>query len=174
MARSPATAADRAEVACARLRAAAEVLGRRHVVRRDGHVGGVAYAAGGTFNTGLLLVRATEGGRRFVKEWHELVVSPPRGSRFAALTSDQQSLPLEEQTLNFDAFEKGLARLRVAEAALALGGTPRLCRRGLSGSPLASAFSARPLAASLPQVTIVTHCMLVLPLRRGSLSCAAS
>jgi hypothetical protein len=49
-----------------------------------------SYAAGGTFNTGLLLIRSSLGGVRFVKEWHRLVVSPDRGSRFAALTSDQQ------------------------------------------------------------------------------------
>ena len=52
----------------------------------QGHAG---YSAGGTFNTGLLLVRPTEAGRKFVGEWHKLVVSPPRGE-FAALTSDQQ------------------------------------------------------------------------------------
>ena len=53
----------------------------------QGHAG---YAAGGTFNTGLLLVRATATGRRFVTDWHRLVVDPPRGSPFAMLTSDQQ------------------------------------------------------------------------------------
>ena len=53
----------------------------------QGHAG---YAAGGTFNTGLLLVRPTAAGRRFVADWHRLVVEPPRGSPFAALTSDQQ------------------------------------------------------------------------------------
>ena len=53
------------------------------------HRGHAGYSAGGTFNTGLLLVRATEGGKRFVNEWHKLVVSPPRGE-FAILTSDQQ------------------------------------------------------------------------------------
>ena len=49
-----------------------------------------SYAAGGTFNTGLLFIRPTPAGRRFASEWHRLVVSPPRGSRFSPLTSDQQ------------------------------------------------------------------------------------
>ena len=53
--------------------------------------GRAGYAAGGTFNTGLLFIRPNENGRRFVQEWHRLVVEPPRGSRFSALTSDQQA-----------------------------------------------------------------------------------
>ena len=52
--------------------------------------GRAGYSAGGTFNTGILFIRATEGGRRFASEWHRLVVAPDRGSRFSALTSDQQ------------------------------------------------------------------------------------
>ena len=39
----------------------------------------------------------------------------------------------------------------VAEVALALGDTLRLCRLWLPDSPLAMAFSAWPLAASFPQ-----------------------
>lgn len=53
------------------------------------HRSHAGYSAGGTFNTGLLLVRPTDAGRRFVDEWHKLVVSPPRGE-FSMLTSDQQ------------------------------------------------------------------------------------
>ena len=53
----------------------------------EGHA---SYSAGGTFNTGLLLVRPTAAGRKFVTDWHRLVVDPPRGSQFAPLTSDQQ------------------------------------------------------------------------------------
>ena len=48
------------------------------------------YAAGGTFNTGLLLIRPTPKGKEFVEHWHSNVVSPPPRSRFAPLTSDQQ------------------------------------------------------------------------------------
>lgn len=55
---------------------------------RDHHSHG-GYSAGGTFNTGLLLVRATPIGRQFVDMWHKLVVDPPRGE-FSSLTSDQQ------------------------------------------------------------------------------------
>ena len=53
-------------------------------------MGHASYAAGGTFNTGLLLIRPTPSGRRFVEAWHRNVVDPPRGSRFYSLTSDQQ------------------------------------------------------------------------------------
>lgn len=52
--------------------------------------GRAAYSAGGTFNTGLLFLRPTPRGRQFASEWHSNVVSPPHGSRFAPLTSDQQ------------------------------------------------------------------------------------
>ena len=52
--------------------------------------GHASYSAGGTFNTGLLVIRPTAAGLKFVDEWHRLVVNPPRFSRFAALTSDQQ------------------------------------------------------------------------------------
>ena len=52
--------------------------------------GHASYAAGGTFNTGLLMVRATAGGRRFVSEWHRLVINPPRAP-WGYLTSDQQA-----------------------------------------------------------------------------------
>jgi len=52
--------------------------------------GRAGYSAGGTFNTGLLFIRPTPNGIHFASEWHRLVVNPGRGSRFAALTSDQQ------------------------------------------------------------------------------------
>ena len=52
--------------------------------------GGARYAAGGTFNSGILLFRATPAGIRFVRAWHANVANPPPGSRFARLTSDQQ------------------------------------------------------------------------------------
>ena len=42
----------------------------------------------------------------------------------------------------------GKAATRVAEVALALGNAPRLLRRWLTGSLLATAASALPLAAS--------------------------
>ena len=52
--------------------------------------GGARYAAGGTFNSGILLFRATPAGIRFVRAWHANVANPLPGSRFARLTSDQQ------------------------------------------------------------------------------------
>ncbi|MGB0519352.1 MAG: hypothetical protein ACPGMZ_12335 [Candidatus Puniceispirillaceae bacterium] len=53
--------------------------------------GGAAYAAAGTFNSGILLFRATPRGKAFVQQWHQNVASPPRGSRFASLTIDPGS-----------------------------------------------------------------------------------
>ena len=52
--------------------------------------GGAAYHAAGTFNSGILLFRATERGRRFVNAWHANVASPSPRSRFWGKTSDQQ------------------------------------------------------------------------------------
>ena len=52
--------------------------------------GRAGYSAGGTFNTGLLFIRASRRGIAFARSWHENVVRPARGSRFASLTSDQQ------------------------------------------------------------------------------------
>lgn len=52
--------------------------------------GGAAYHAGGTFNSGILLFRATARGRRFVNAWHQNVANPSRRSRFWGKTSDQQ------------------------------------------------------------------------------------
>ena len=48
------------------------------------------YAAGGTFNSGLVFIRASKRGLQFAEAWHGNVVHPPRGSRYASLTSDQQ------------------------------------------------------------------------------------
>ncbi len=48
------------------------------------------YSAGGTFNSGLVFIRASKRGLQFAEAWHGNVVHPPRGSRYAALTSDQQ------------------------------------------------------------------------------------
>jgi|LauGreDrversion4_1035100.scaffolds.fasta_scaffold09368_2 hypothetical protein len=48
------------------------------------------YHAGGTFNSGMLLFRATRSGRAFVSAWHRNVAAPSRGSRFERLSSDQQ------------------------------------------------------------------------------------
>uniref|UniRef100_A0A7S3T5T8 Nucleotide-diphospho-sugar transferase domain-containing protein n=1 Tax=Emiliania huxleyi TaxID=2903 RepID=A0A7S3T5T8_EMIHU len=52
--------------------------------------GRASYSAGGTFNTGILFLRPTVKGRAFAEEWHANVVSPPPGSRYVSLTSDQQ------------------------------------------------------------------------------------
>ena len=52
--------------------------------------GGAAYHSAGTFNSGILLFRATPSGRAFVAAWHRHVSEPTRGSRFWPLTSDQQ------------------------------------------------------------------------------------
>ena len=81
---------DEARYPCAGLRAADVAVSSDNMSPDRDHKGHAGYSAGGTFNTGLLLVRATPGGLRFVDEWHRLVVKPDPGSRFAALTSDQQ------------------------------------------------------------------------------------
>ena len=80
---------DEARYPCAGLAPADVAVSSDNMSPDRDHRGHAGYSAGGTFNTGLLLVRATEGGKRFVNEWHKLVVSPPRGE-FAILTSDQQ------------------------------------------------------------------------------------
>ena len=49
-----------------------------------------AYHAAGTFNSGILLFRPTPSGKAFVRQWHENVANPKRGSRFYGRTSDQQ------------------------------------------------------------------------------------
>ena len=53
--------------------------------------GHAAYSAGGTFNTGILFIRANEQGQAFAKAWHKNVADPERGSRFYGDTSDQQA-----------------------------------------------------------------------------------
>ena len=50
--------------------------------------------------------------------------------------------------LQLDSVRQELAELRVAEVALTMGDAPRLLRRWLPGSLLATASSAWPLAAS--------------------------
>ena len=49
-----------------------------------------AYAAGGTFNTGILFIRANAQGKAFARAWHANVAQPARGTRFFSDTSDQQ------------------------------------------------------------------------------------
>ena len=46
--------------------------------------GRASYSSGGTFNTGILFLRANERGKRFAREWHTNVVSPARGSRYVS------------------------------------------------------------------------------------------
>ena len=53
----------------------------------EGHA---AYSAGGTFNTGILFIRANAQGQAFASAWHKNVAEPARGSRFHGDTSDQQ------------------------------------------------------------------------------------
>ena len=81
--------ADGATFPCAPLREADVAVSSDNMSPDRDYKQHAAYAAGGTFNTGLLFIRPTPAGRHFVSEWHRLVVNPPRG-RFAALTSDQQ------------------------------------------------------------------------------------
>ena len=45
----------------------------------EGHA---AYSAGGTFNTGILFIRANAQGQAFASAWHKNVAEPARGSRF--------------------------------------------------------------------------------------------
>ena len=53
----------------------------------EGHA---AYSAGGTFNTGILFIRANAQGKAFASAWHANVAQPARGTRFFSDTSDQQ------------------------------------------------------------------------------------
>ena len=52
--------------------------------------GGAAYHAAGTFNSGILLFRATPAGKRFVAAWHDYTCCAKRGTRYWGKTSDQQ------------------------------------------------------------------------------------
>ena len=74
-----AEAGDRAEVACGTLRTADVAVSSDNMSPKGDLRGGVAYAAGGTFNTGILLLRATIAGKAFAAAWHaEVVARMPR------------------------------------------------------------------------------------------------
>ena len=75
---------------CAPLRSADVAVSSDNMGPSRAVAGRAAYHASGTFNSGILLFRATPDGKRFVKAWHQNVAEPARGSRFARLTSDQQ------------------------------------------------------------------------------------
>jgi len=82
-----------AAIGCGTLRAADVAVSSDNMSPGDDLRRGVSYAIGGTLNTGLLLVRATEAGTRFAAAWHATVASPPAGRKFAppgCCTSDQQ------------------------------------------------------------------------------------
>ena len=49
---------------------------------------GAAYARGGVFNTGIVFIRQTRGGKAFAASWDAHLNA--REGRYAALTSDQQ------------------------------------------------------------------------------------
>ena len=70
-----AEAGDRAEVACGTLRTADVAVSSDNMSPKGDLRGGVAYAAGGTFNTGILLLRATPAGKAFAAAWHEQVIA---------------------------------------------------------------------------------------------------
>lgn len=70
---------------CLGLQVSSDNMGPRRAVERRAD-----YHAGGTFNSGILLFRATRRGRAFVSAWHRNVAAPARGSRFERLSSDQQ------------------------------------------------------------------------------------
>ena len=82
--------ADGAHYPCSGLRGADVAVSSDNMSPGRDHDGHASYSAGGTFNTGLLLIRDTPKGKAFVERWHSLVVSPPSRSRFSTLTSDQQ------------------------------------------------------------------------------------
>ncbi|EOD35190.1 hypothetical protein EMIHUDRAFT_441009, partial [Emiliania huxleyi CCMP1516] len=90
------TAAARAEFGdasrfpCSALRAADVAVSSDNMGPSRSVAGGAAYHGAGTFNSGLLLFRATAAGRHFAAQWHRNVASPERGSRFWGKTSDQQ------------------------------------------------------------------------------------
>ena len=78
---------------CESLRSADVAVSSDNMSPGDDAHQGVGYAIGGTLNTGLLFIRATAAGTRFANAWHEIVVSPPPGRKFAGpgcCTSDQQ------------------------------------------------------------------------------------
>jgi len=90
-------ASDRAEVACDTLRMADVAVSSDNMSPKGDLRGGVAYAAGGTFNTGILLLRATPAGKAFAAAWHEQVIARAceKGQRGdcqhgRCCTSDQQ------------------------------------------------------------------------------------
>ena len=82
--------ADGARFPCRPMRSADVAVSSDNMGPSRAVEGGAAYHAAGTFNSGILLFRATRDGRRFVQAWHDNVASPPRASRFWGKTSDQQ------------------------------------------------------------------------------------
>lgn len=88
---------DRAEVACGTLRAADVAVSSDNMSPKGDLRGGVAYAAGGTFNTGIVLLRATPAGKAFAAAWHAQVIARACGKgqtgncqAGSCCTSDQQ------------------------------------------------------------------------------------
>ena len=64
----------RGAFSCASLKAADVAVSTDNMSPREEAANGVGYTAGGTFNTGLLLIRATSAGKRFARAWHASVV----------------------------------------------------------------------------------------------------
>ena len=59
---------------CEALRDADVAVSSDNMSPGDDARGGVGYAIGGTLNTGILLIRTTDAGKRFAQLWHETVV----------------------------------------------------------------------------------------------------
>jgi hypothetical protein len=60
---------------CDALRNADVAVSSDNMSPGDDARGGISYAIGGTLNTGILLVRATEAGKHFADTWHRSVLS---------------------------------------------------------------------------------------------------
>ena len=60
---------------CAALREADVAVSTDNMSPRQDAAGGIGYTAGGTFNTGLVLIRATAAGMAFARAWHQIVRS---------------------------------------------------------------------------------------------------
>jgi hypothetical protein len=87
----------RGAFSCASLKAADVAVSTDNMSPREEAANGVGYTAGGTFNTGLLLIRATAAGKRFARAWHASVVEracpagrPGDCNPGRCCTSDQQ------------------------------------------------------------------------------------
>lgn len=78
----------------------------------------------GTFNTGIIVIRATESGAAFAKKWHEYVENGP--GEFRDLTSDQQVFNRIARQGGFPSLTPGKWTLARPANAITLGTLPTL------------------------------------------------